>query len=495
MSYTPLGPVTGGAALARARGSSLRLLSLSWTAATGVHAGFYARGICDGPGGMVATGSTAPYVITSSDGGKTWTDSSAAENNNWRSVTYGNGRYVAVSSTGTNRSMWSATGAAGTWTATNPPAVRTWRKVVYFPAAALFVAVSIDSLNQNIATSPDGVTWTMRVQAGANVSKWSGLGVGFDGAGVPILLAVGEALGGAAINKSYDGVAWTAVASPADAFTVGLTGISYSPELKVWAAVGENSSDLNCMVSTDGGATWTTTSGVYDFFYAAVANAGCVFAAVAADGPPNRASTSADGIVWDISSNSNVVPPSVVWQDVCARADGSGFVAVGQNANIMWADLQDHVAASPAMDTRSNALTGTAPIDTTSFNFYTCSITATPIREGRLYAFRAHQIWSLNAAETLTLNMQIVSNLATLTPTLAHYSVTVYDTAAGTLYTAKQAANFTDTVAVTGITTAVVVIEGVVIAPQDCLLSPVFVLSGGTASRLLSSVFASSRIS
>ena len=36
-----------------------------------------------------------------------WTSASAAEANTWYSVTYGNGKFVAVSSNGTNRVMYS----------------------------------------------------------------------------------------------------------------------------------------------------------------------------------------------------------------------------------------------------------------------------------------------------------------------------------------------------------------------------------------------------
>ena len=40
-----------------------------------------------------------------------WTSASAAEANGWNSVTYGGGKFVAVATVGTNRVMWSLTGA------------------------------------------------------------------------------------------------------------------------------------------------------------------------------------------------------------------------------------------------------------------------------------------------------------------------------------------------------------------------------------------------
>ncbi len=47
--------------------------------------------------------------------GITWTARDAAEANSWRSVTYGNGLFVAVAENGTHRVMTSPDGI--TWTA------------------------------------------------------------------------------------------------------------------------------------------------------------------------------------------------------------------------------------------------------------------------------------------------------------------------------------------------------------------------------------------
>ncbi|MDZ7744324.1 MAG: hypothetical protein U5K77_00980 [Candidatus Saccharibacteria bacterium] len=56
--------------------------------------------------------------MTSSDG-ETWTAHAAAEADSWRSVTYGNGTFVAVADDGTNRVMTSSDGE--TWPLTPPP--------------------------------------------------------------------------------------------------------------------------------------------------------------------------------------------------------------------------------------------------------------------------------------------------------------------------------------------------------------------------------------
>ena len=76
---------------------------VTWTART-------APAATVGAGGGVAYGNglfvahVARPLMTSPDG-ITWTLQTAAEANSWRSVIYGNGKFVAVATTGTHRAM------------------------------------------------------------------------------------------------------------------------------------------------------------------------------------------------------------------------------------------------------------------------------------------------------------------------------------------------------------------------------------------------------
>ena len=71
--------------------------------------------------------------------GESWTSRTSAANNEWRSVTYGNGLFVAVSATGTgNRVMTSPDGI--TWTGRGSPNETSWLSVTY--GNGLFVAVA-----------------------------------------------------------------------------------------------------------------------------------------------------------------------------------------------------------------------------------------------------------------------------------------------------------------------------------------------------------------
>ena len=68
--------------------------------------------------------------MTSPDG-QTWTPRAAAEANAWNSVTYGNGLFVAVAKSGTNRVMTSPDGI--TWASGAAAEANTWNSVTYRP--------------------------------------------------------------------------------------------------------------------------------------------------------------------------------------------------------------------------------------------------------------------------------------------------------------------------------------------------------------------------
>ena len=96
-------------------------------------------------------------------GGVIWTARAAAEANEWNGVTYGNGLFVAVAQSGTNRVMTSPDGA--TWTARSAAEANPWLGVTY--GNGLFVAVAWTGTNR-VMTSPDGATWTARAATEAN---------------------------------------------------------------------------------------------------------------------------------------------------------------------------------------------------------------------------------------------------------------------------------------------------------------------------------------
>jgi hypothetical protein len=88
--------------------------------------------------------------MTSPDG-ITWTSRTSANDDNWNSVAYGNGLFVAVAALGTqDRVMTSPNGID--WTSQTPAANNEWRSVTY--GNGLFVAVSSTGAGNRVMTSP-----------------------------------------------------------------------------------------------------------------------------------------------------------------------------------------------------------------------------------------------------------------------------------------------------------------------------------------------------
>lgn len=93
-----------------------------------------------------------------------WILRDASINNNWQSVTFGNGLFVAVANSGSgDRIMTSPDGI--NWTTRVSAADNFWRSVTF--GNGLFVAVANGGTNR-IMTSPDGIAWTTRTITGYN---------------------------------------------------------------------------------------------------------------------------------------------------------------------------------------------------------------------------------------------------------------------------------------------------------------------------------------
>ena len=99
--------------------------------------------------------------MTSPDG-INWTGhSSTAPSGNWNKVTYGNGLFVAVESSGTNHVMTSPDGINWTGHSSTAP-IGSWNSVTY--GSGLFVAVEFGGSN-HVMTSPDAINWIVRSNA------------------------------------------------------------------------------------------------------------------------------------------------------------------------------------------------------------------------------------------------------------------------------------------------------------------------------------------
>jgi hypothetical protein len=194
-------------------------------------------------GGGTATAATNLTPRASTNVAINWVSRTASAANLWGTVTYANGLFVAVSSTGSgNRVMTSPDGI--TWTARTSAANNSWRSVTY--GNGLFVAVSIDGTGNRVMTSPDGIAWTVRTSAADN--QWTGVTFG-NGQFVAVSLD-----GTNNRVMTNDNIVWTVDApvitsisdqnnSASVVFTQ--TASSYAPTIS------------NYEYSTDNGSTWT----------------------------------------------------------------------------------------------------------------------------------------------------------------------------------------------------------------------------------------------
>ena len=259
--------------------------------------------------------------ITESNYSQTpWINRTSAANNTWNFVTWGNGLFVAVSSTGTgNRVMTSPDGI--TWTSRTSAANNSWFGVTY--GNGLFVAVSSDGTGNRVMTSPDGITWTSRTDAGSN--SWRAVTYGNG-----LFVATASNGTGNRVMTSPDGITWTSRTSAADN---GWYSVTYGNGLFV--SVSNDGTGNRVMTSPDGIA-WTSRTSAADNQWYSVTYGNGLFVAVSTTGTNNRVMTSPDGITWTSRTSAANYP----WQGVTY---GNGlFVAVSTSGG-----SSDFVMTSP----------------------------------------------------------------------------------------------------------------------------------------------------
>jgi hypothetical protein len=217
--------------------------------------------------------------MTSPDG-IAWTAQTAAAANSWRSVTYGNGLFVAVASNGTNRVMTSPDGI--NWTAQTVP-LREWYSVTY--GNGLYVATG----DERVMTSQDGINWT--IYSVGLQSIWFSVTYGNNLFVAASIDSEDEFL------TSSDGVNWTTRNPPVRSYR--LQSITYGNGLFLAVAYSVSEGDEQVMTSPDG-INWTshTVAGTGDWQSVAYGNGR--FVAVGASGAP-RVMISPDGFTPSVS--------------------------------------------------------------------------------------------------------------------------------------------------------------------------------------------------
>ena len=190
-----------------------------------------------------------PLHPASAATGIDWTAGSAAAANSWRGVTYGNGLFVAVSSSATDQVMTSPNGI--TWTSQASAADNDWNSVTY--GNGLFVAVADTGADNRVMTSPNGITWTPRTSAANNIwlsvtyGKGRFVAVGLSGATMYSGTDCGDGL--AYTVNQWRQLALPCVPSASPADVAGVLGNSPTANLAsanlgtTWSVYGRNATN------------------------------------------------------------------------------------------------------------------------------------------------------------------------------------------------------------------------------------------------------------
>ena len=256
--------------------------------------------------------------------GFTWTKRSSATNEAWRSVSASGSLFAAVATTSVfatgNQIMTSPDGVSWTIRTTPAPANTNFYGIVGMNSlltATRFVAVASNNSNGNRAmSSNDGITWSMRATPANNDWKavcWGGQLL------AQLFVAVADSGTGNRVMTSPDGITWTIRTSAADN---DWKAVCWSDTLALFAAVASSGVGNRVMTSPDG-INWTSRTSAADKHWNGIAWNGTVFAAVCdGDGSFHQVMTSNDGINWALAAT----PYNNTWAGI---AYGAGvFCAV-----------------------------------------------------------------------------------------------------------------------------------------------------------------------
>lgn len=186
------------------------------------------------------------------------------------------------------------------WTSQQTPADIQWNSVTY--GNGLFVAVASSGTNR-VMTSPDGITWTQRFSA-LNFNGTTELPLLSVAYGNNIFVAVGWGTGYTETMSSPNGIAWTARSIPYPNYQDN-SSVVYGNGRFVAVAWGSATGGTTLIISSTNGTTWSHATGNFSFpsytdIWHTVTYGDGLFVTVGASG---QLATSPDGINWTQQPN------------------------------------------------------------------------------------------------------------------------------------------------------------------------------------------------
>lgn len=291
----------------------------------------------------VASSGSGNRVMTSTNG-TDWVSRTSASDSDWQAITFADNLFVAV---GTDAVMTSPDGI--TWTSRTSP-VGAWQSVTN--CSNLFVATATWGSNY-VMTSPNGITWTVRTPA----YTWSHDAVACSGA-VPRYVATcqfGRAW------SSADGVGTWSQQNPGA--IVDIRTIAFGGGRFAWLEYNNTSGNRYSAYSING-VNWFSNGSAPANQWRNITYGNGQFVAVAEGGVNARVAYSSDGVSWNLGSGA----AAISWQGV---AYGGGvYVAVansGSGNRVMTSsDGQSWSSLSVSTTTTSTTTTSTTTTTTTT---------------------------------------------------------------------------------------------------------------------------------
>ena len=277
------------------------------------------RSVCYGNGKFVAVASNGSNrVMYSTDEGRTWTlcnTPSATSGAAWQSVCFGNGVFVAVANSGTNRVMVSTDGI--NWTAYKAAAQNSWQSVCF--GNDRFVAVASSGSKRAMYSTNNGQTWSLPA-ANSIANSWRSVCFG-NGKFVAVASS-----GTTQVMVSGDGATWIGYVPP---HSRAYRSVCFGEGKFV--AVSSGAKSYHSIVSEDDGATWTSYT-MPNRNWQCVCYGDGLWVAVTNSGNQTRAVIADDGHSWGRS----LTPKDLDWQSVC-YGDGIfvGVAASGKGDRAM----------------------------------------------------------------------------------------------------------------------------------------------------------------
>ena len=258
-----------------------------------------------GPG----TCSNTTYPEVTSLDGVTWTpqtQTGIVASQSWYGLTFANGMFVAVGPTPntTNNDQVIISSDGIHWTYEASP-LGVWTSVTY--GDGKFVAVGNASGNEPVVmTSPDGVTWTAQNTPDNSTQLNDVLYAN----GIFVAVAYAPGTSGYQVMTSPDGVTWSGHVTTQGCFLDNFV-VAYGNG--TWVIMGTGAVDpctssATFLTSTDNGATWQAESPGNSADWSNIVFTGSNFVAVATGGTP-QVMTSPDGFTW----TSQVAPSGYWW--------------------------------------------------------------------------------------------------------------------------------------------------------------------------------------